>query len=189
MFQVSYSVYDLLSIRASSYFPFMTIHCFISGLTFFSFKYLYHLEIPNSYLHVCPAWVQALLPLPQVAMDTRTWLGIAFAKGGPTPRCSISVILKSHTRWFSRLRIETEVWLELRAERTLTQLQIRENCSVKRDFSCMLRTSQWEVIASDKGMIHFSWEERLFLLLILDHITVVVLFSILTSNKVMQDKI
>lgn len=53
----------------------------------------------------------------------------------------------------------------------------------------MLRTSQWEVIASDKGMIHFSWEERLFLLLILDHITVVVLFSILTSNKVMQDKI
>lgn len=176
---IKHTCFKLFPIYDNSLFP------LISGLTFFSLKYLYHLETPNSYLHVCPARVQALLPLPQVAMDTRTWLGIAFAKGGPAPRCSIPVILKSHTRWFSRLRTETEVWLELRAERTFTQLQIRENCSVKRRFSCMLRTSQWEVIARDKGMLHFSREERLFLLLILDHITVVVLFSILTSNKVM----
>lgn len=82
----------LFPIYDSSLFP------LILGLTFFNLQYLYPLKIPNSYLHVWPARVQALLPLPQVAMDTRTWLGIPFSKGRPAPGCSIPVVLKSHTR-------------------------------------------------------------------------------------------
>lgn len=116
----------LFPVYDSSLFP------LISSLTFFNLQYLYPIKIPNSYLYVWPAQVQALLPLPQVAMDTRTWLGIAFSKGRPAPGCSIPVILKSHTRWFSKLRTETEVWLELRVERTLTQLQNQTKlCSKK----------------------------------------------------------
>lgn len=77
----------LFPIYDSSLFP------LISGLTFFNLQHLDPLETPNSYLHVCPARVQALLRLPQVAMDTRTCLGIAFSKGSPALGCSIPVIL------------------------------------------------------------------------------------------------
>lgn len=39
--------------------------------------------------------------------------------------------------------------------------KIRQNCAVKRHFSCTLRTSQWEVTASDKG-IYISNEKNYF---------------------------
>lgn len=66
----------------------------------------------------------ALLPLPQLLWTP----GPAWNRSG----CSIPAILQSHPRWSAQLTTDTGVWLELRAERTLTQQQNqRKVCSKK----------------------------------------------------------
>lgn len=115
----------LFPIYDSSLFP------LISGLTFFNLQHLYPLETPNSYLNVCPAQGQALLPLPQVAMDTRTCLGITFSKGSPALGCSISVIPSPTQGDFQSWELKHKFGLSSGQKGPWHSCKIRKLCSKK----------------------------------------------------------